>query len=118
MITVRYEEYTNDYIRRNTTKTFSSLGEFENWFFSLCNGSYEQDISIPDPRRSDIPSGMEVRCYQTEGKCYWVHMISRDAGIIYSDGHHTDGQRHWNDETKSLCVEMIQRKKKPTFNFV
>ena len=122
MITVKYEEYTNDFIRQNKTKTFYSLSEFENWFFGLCDsGKFDDKIFVPIPERTDIwgdgPSRMEVNCVRTQNKCYWVHQIERNGAIIFSDGKFTDRQRHWNDETKELCRAMNQRKKKPVFNF-
>jgi len=104
MITVRYEEYTNDFIRRHLDKCFTSLRCFEDWFFELCDGKYEDKISIPNPDRTDIwgngPSRMEVNDMWTRDKCYLVHMISRDGVIIFSDGKHTN-----------------QQKNAPTFNF-
>lgn len=121
MITVKYEEYTNDLIRRNMEKSFPSLRSFEDWFFDLCDGKYEDKISIPNPDRTDIwgdgPGRMEVNDMWTRDKCYWVHMISREGKIIFSDGKHTNYQKHWNDEMKEFCRGMLQRKNSPAFNF-
>lgn len=122
MITVKYEEYTNDFFRQNRVRNFSSLSEFENWFFGLCDsGKYEDRISVPNPDRTDIwrdgPSRMEVNCMWTQSKCYWVHQIERNGTIIFSDGKHTDRQKHWNEETKELCRAMLERKAHPRFNF-
>ena len=121
MITVSYEEYTNDIFRRPFTKTFGSLRSFEDWFFGLCDRDYDRYISLPNPDRTDIwkdgPSRMEVNCMWTQSKCYWVHMISREGKIIFSDGKHTSGQKHWNEETKQLCRDMLERKVHPRFNF-
>lgn len=122
MIKVKYEEYRADYDRRDKEISFYSLDEFENWFFGLCKGTYENDASVPDPDNAhgiwkDGPSCLKMNCRWIEGKTYWVHQISSSAGIIYSDGHHTNHQRHWNEEVKDMCRRMIRRKKNPTFNF-
>ncbi len=121
MITIKYEEYHNDYYRSNKSKSFYNLSEFKNWFFGCCKGKYEDRISIPNPDSniwSDGPSCLEVNCVWEEGFTYWVHEISKDGGIIYSDGNYTNRQKHWNEETKQMCRDMLERKKKPIFNFV
>lgn len=121
MIHVKYEEYTNDYCRRYMDKRFYSLGEFEDWFFSMCDGKYEDKIFIPNPDRKDIwgdgPSRMEVNCMWTKNKCFWVHQIEDGVKIVFSDGKHTNGQRHWNEELQNLCRHMLERQKKPRFSF-
>ena len=121
MIKVSYEEYINDYNRTYKTQAFYNLSEFVDWFFGKCKGKYNKDISVPDPD-SDIwrdgPSCMEVRAMWTEGRTYWIHMIQRDGGIIYTDGIMTNHQTHWNDETKELCRQMRKRRDKPMFNFI
>ena len=82
MITIKYEEYTNDYIRKYKDHTVPFLQSFEDWFFNLCDGDYSKKISIPDPKHSvckDGPYRMEVNCVWTQNKCYWVHQIMRDG---------------------------------------
>lgn len=120
MITIKYEEYTNDYIRKYKDHTVPFLQSFEDWFFNLCDGDYSKKISIPDPKHSvckDGPYRMEVNCVWTQNKCYWVHQIMRDGKIIFSDGKFTSGQKYWNEDMKQLCSEMLKRKAKPVFNF-
>lgn len=121
MVFVEYEEYTNDFCRNYMGKRFYSLSEFEDWFFALCDGKYEDKISIPDPDRKDIwgngPSRMEVNCRRTQNKCFWVHQIENCGKIVFSDGKHTSGQKHWNEEIQNLCRHMLERKNTPRFNF-
>lgn len=121
MIRVFYDEYTNDFWKPQQEKALCTLAEFKDWFFGLCKGKYEDKISIPMPDRTDIwkdgPSAIECNCMWEESKTYRVHMIMRDGAIIFSDGRHTNGQKHWNEETKQMCRDMIQRRKAPTFNF-
>lgn len=122
MIQVFYDEYTNDFWKPQKERAFHTLADFKDWFFDLCKGKYEDKISVPNPDRTDIwkdgPSAMEVNCVWEDNKTYRVHMLERDGAIIFSDGRHTNGQKHWNEETKQMCRDMIQRRKTPTFNFV
>lgn len=123
MVTVYYEEYTNDYNRRNKTKDFGSLAQFEDWFFGLCKRSYTEYIGIPDPdtaifRPSEMPYALSVNAMWDDNCTYWIHMILRNNGIIFSDGKYTDRQKHWNDTTKDMCRQMLARRNNPTFNFV
>ena len=122
MVTVYYEEYTNDYIMRDKQKTFMSLNGFEDWFFGLCKRSYKDYISIPDPdttifRPDEMPYSLDVNAMWTDNCHYWVHMI-RNNGIVFSDGRHTNGQKHWNDTTKDMCRRMLARRNNPQFDFV
>lgn len=118
MLYVRYEEYTNDFTRRYCDKSFASFDAFADWLFGLCDGLYEERISIPDPTRCRTgPYRIEVNCYRAQNKCYWVHQIERDGKIIFSDGKFTSGQKHWNEEVQKLCANMIRRRNQPVFNF-
>ena len=117
MIKIKYEEYSNDYDRPKKEAKFGDLTEFENWFFDLCEGNWDEKISVPNPDNSiwrDGPSCLEVR---VRGVSYWIHLIMRDGAIIYSDGTHTSEIKYWNDLTKNMCRRMIERKKNPRFNF-
>ena len=54
MVTVKYEEYTNDFWRKEKEMTFGGMQQFIDWFFGLCDGRYKDKISIPNPDRKDI----------------------------------------------------------------
>ena len=120
MIIISYERYVNDCSKTFLNKSFYSLKEFEDWFFGLCRGKYEKDISIPDPDSSYTKNGpgrISVNCVWTEGCDYWVHKIVDCGKIVFSDGKETNGIKHWNDDIKNLCREMIQRQNNPQFVF-
>lgn len=124
MIIAKYEEYTNDYFRKHKTKHFPDLTDFENWFFDLCDGDYKKKISIPKPPDidkhniwKDGPSCLDVNCMWTQNKHYWIHQLERDGKIIFSDGKHTNNIKYWNDETKQMCRNMIERRNNPHFDF-
>lgn len=123
MIIVKYEEYVNDYNRRHKTENFFSLGSFVDWVFNTCRGKYDEDISCPDPdtkifSANEMPYSIDINNMWSEGKHYWIHQISNEVGIIFSDGTYTSRQKHWNDTTKQMCRDIIARKQKPVFNFV
>lgn len=120
-MTIFYEEYTNDFIRSYKEKTVYSLKEFENWFFGLCKGRYKDKISVPDPDgqfcMKEGPYRMDVNCMWEENRHYWVHRIDSNGKIIFSDGKLTDGMKHWNEDAKQLCREIISRRDHPKFDF-
>ena len=60
---------------------------------------------------------IEVNNYRSLGYAYWIHKIEENGKIIYSDGKHTAGIKHWNDDTKQFCRELYQEVNHPTFNF-
>ena len=120
MVQVYYDEYTNDYCKRDKDRRFYDLSDFKDWFFGLCKGDYERYISIPNPDSNvwkEGPSCMEVNCMWTDDKIYRIHMIKKDGAIIYSDGRHTNRIKHWNEIVKNMCRDMLARKKNPQFNF-
>lgn len=122
MILIDYEEYTNDYCRNFKQKQMMDLGEFADWIFGLCKGKYGDDIHIPDPDSKLLPEYMlpymvEVQCKRTDGCEYWVHQIKQNGKIIFSDGKHTNGIKHWNDLMKQTCRDMLQRRDNPQFDF-
>ena len=121
MIRIKYELYTNDYWRNPQTKTFYSLSEFCDWIFECCDGNYKEKIFIPNPDRTDIwydgPSRIEINRMWTQNNQVWIHQIESDAGIIFSDGKHTDGIKHWNETAKQMCRDLLVRRNKPSFNF-
>ena len=122
MIKVYYEEYTNDYCRRDKTETFYGYDAFKDWFFNKCRGSYKDKISIPNPdstifKKDELPYSMEVNCMWEENKCYWIHKIEKDGKIVFSDGRHTNRIKYWNDDVRQMCREMLAREKNPQFDF-
>ena len=122
MIVVDYELYTNDFCRSVKRETFRSLNDFENWIFENCDGDYKEKISIPDPdskifKPDELPYSIDVNRMWTRNNHVWVHQIKKDGLIIFSDGKHTSGIKHWNDEVKQLCRDMLVRKKNPQFAF-
>ena len=47
MITVKYERYWNDYIRKHEEKTFSSLADLEECIFGQMQQGYAKAMSFP-----------------------------------------------------------------------
>ena len=122
MITVDYELYTNDYSRSYRKETFYDLNEFVDWVFQNCDGKYEKDISVPSPeckwlKEEEMPYSIDVNRMWTRNNHLWIHQIRKDSTIIFSDGTHTNHIRHWNEETKQMCRDMLNRIKNPVFNF-
>jgi hypothetical protein len=113
MITVKYERYWNDYLRRFETKSFYSLSELENWMFDSIKRSYKNALRFP----TSEPCRIEVAPSPTS-ELIWIHLIETDGGIIFSDGEMTDKHKHWSEEVKKWLMHCEERKNKPKFNFV
>ena len=64
-----------------------------------------------DPERIEIKPSRE-------SEYIWIHQISNEKGILFSDGTYTAGQKHWNESVKAWLARCIERKKNPTFTFV
>ena len=122
MITVDYELYTNDYRRRFKKETFYNIQEFVDWIFKNCDGKYEDKISIPNPdttifKEDEMPYSIDVNRMWTRNDHLWVHQIRVDSTIVFSDGKHTNGLKHWNENMKQMCRDMLKRRSNPQFNF-
>lgn len=124
MIKIFYEEYYNDFLRKNHTKTFSSLEELEEWIFGQMKRAYNDSFAMffPTPEileriHSDGPGRIE---FQPEmgGADFWIHKIESYDGIIFSDGVYTAKQKHWSMEMKDWLRHCDKKKRDPKFNFV
>ena len=116
MITIEYELYFNDFTRKsNLFKSFPSLEHLESWIFDHVKTKSDFDYHCFFPTHEE-PSRIEAG---TDNRYeIWIHQISNDCGIIFSDGKYTNSLKHWNDEAKAWCKHCEERRKKPTFNFI
>lgn len=119
MITVCYEEYHNDYFRKEHEKRFANLAELEEWIF----GQMKQDYS--DKEKGwlrmffpvhETPSRIGFTP-QWGGPNCWIHQIESERGIIFTDGRHTAGQKHWNQEVRDWLKHCKERQYSPKFVF-
>jgi hypothetical protein len=111
MYTVKYEEYTNDYMRKNCSKNFSSLKAIEDWIFDSMQQSYNC-MWFPKER----PSRIEFTPLRY-GPNVWVYLISSERGIEFTDGRFTNGQTHWSNEVRDWLKHCNERKTAPKFTF-
>lgn len=124
MIKVKYERYWNDTIRKNEEKTFPDLGALADWIFGQIQQDYADPhaMSFPTPEKfdgtgTDGPGRIQFRpAYGRE--LFWIHLIRNDDGIIFSDGTHTSGQKHWNAQVKEWLAACDRRRRNPEFDFV
>lgn len=124
MIKVFYEEYYNDYIRKNHVKTFSDLTELEEWIFGQMMRDTSEDFAMffPTPEIlkricSDGPGRIEFKP-QYGGPDFWIHKIENYDGIIFSDGIYTSRKKHWSKEIKEWLIHCDKRKQSPKYLFV
>lgn len=120
MIKIHYEVYKNDYDRTNKTATFDNLKQLKDWLFGQMKRPYNEDFAMyfPNPNRADAePSTIEIQPV-SKGEHIWIHLISNNDGIIFSDGLPTSGQKHWNEEIKTWLTECRDFRREPKFNFV
>lgn len=122
MITVKYERYWNDYHRKYEEKTFSGLAELEDWIFGQMQQDYKKAMSFPTVEAADRikasgPWAIEFRPTHT-GESIWIHQIAyASGGIIFTDGKHTSGQKHWSKEVQSWLDRCAERRSAPKFDF-
>ena len=122
MITVKYERYWNDYIRKHEEKSFSSLADLEEWIFGKMQQDYAKAMSFPTVEaaariHNEGPWASEFRPVWGE-EAFWIHQISYShGGIIFTDGKFTSGQRHWSKEVQSWLDHCKERCSAPKFNF-
>lgn len=116
MIKVTYENYYNDFMRRqNLVIHFQSLEAFKNWVESNTVGDTNK------PRVLWWPHYKESNCFRYNIQNGWtrfIRMIENEEGIIFTDGFYTSGKCHSSDAFYKWCQERIQNQKKAQYNFV
>lgn len=125
MLSVKYERYWCDYHRRNESASFADLTELENWMFEQMQQNYTADpgvMSFPTPEKTarigeSGPWTIELRPVWGE-EHVWIHLITSNGGIIFSDGKFTAGRKHWSKAVQDWLARCEERKKQPKFNFV
>lgn len=119
MIKVRYEEYHNDYFRRNHEETFSSLTELEDWIFGQMQQDYTKSCGMYFPTGKHSKEASRISFTPVCGGCsIWIHQIEDYRGIIFSDGTFTSGQKHWSKDIREWLVHCDERQHAPKFTFV
>lgn len=119
MITVHYEEYENDYRRKNLRKTFRDLAELEEWIFGQMQTPYADKergwlyMYFPDGTPGEVKFVPE-----RPGPIYWIHQISDNRGILFTDGKYTSWQKHISQEVKDWFDRCRKRQYQPKFQFV
>lgn len=53
MISVYYDEYTNDFWKKEKERSFYNLAEFQDWFFGLCKSAIREGLLFPCRRDPD-----------------------------------------------------------------
>lgn len=116
MIKVTYEQYYNDYIRKqNLIIHFQSLGAFKNWVESNTVGDIHSAKILWWPHRQ------ESNCFRynmQNGWCCFIRMIENEEGIIFTDGFYTSGKRHSSNAFYEWCQERILNQQRAQYKFV
>lgn len=127
MIKIYYEEYHNDYNRKNHEKIFSNLQKLEDWIFSQMKQDYSDKecgshfLSFPTPeqcKRMNTEGPWRISFTPDYGgPDYLIRQIKNDNGIIFSDGQFTAGKRHWSKEVQNWLIHCHNRQFSPQFDF-
>lgn len=116
MISIRYEEYYNDFKRKNYEKRFKDLEELEEWIFGQMRQDYSKELYIMYfPRKEASSIDFIPFC---GGPSIFIHQIENEEGILLSDGEFTSGQKHMSHKIKEWCEHCEERRKAPKFKFV
>lgn len=117
MFTVHYEEYWNDFMRKEHEKRFSSLDDIESWMFGMMRRDYKNDSLAMYFPKGDKPSEIHLHP-ERGGPNYWIHLITSADGIVFSDGRQTAGQKFASKRVQEWLAHCMERRDKPAFNFV
>lgn len=119
MITVKYEEYWNDYRRKDHLKVFGSLTSLENWIFDQMQQKYQNNnlaLYFPKKGNPNFPGRIDISPVYG-GPCLWIHLIENERGIIFSDGKLTCGAKHASKQVVEWLEHCTARRDNPNFCF-
>ena len=124
MIKVYYEEYHNDFNRKQHVREFPNLDSLEEWIFDQMRTDYTKDryvMGIPTPEiaeriHSEAPWRIEFMP-ERGGATFWIRQMKENGQIIFSDGTMTAGRKHWTNAVKEWCIGMEERRENPSFDF-
>ena len=126
MIKLKYEIYKNDYSFSYEDKSFSSLSEFKDWMFGLMHRPYVEDgrknmyfLDGVLAERYQVSSGsrIEVRP-EWGGAVYWIHCVSNNDNIVFSNGKFTNGQCYVSEGFKAFLKECQDKRDGKVNSFV
>ena len=122
MLKIKYEQISpvNDNFNKHLERSFVSLETLENWIFDQMSQDYtgnSRAISFPNPKSPNGPSCISFTPTYG-GERYLIHQIENGIGIMFSDGTHTAGQKHWSKDVQTWLTHCEERRQNPTFNFV
>lgn len=118
MISIKYEIYHNDYNRRYENKSFRDMGDFKDWMFGLMNRPYADekmknmwflDGVVKGRFSLDTSSRIEVRP-EWGGACYWIHCVSDNNKVVFSNGKYTNGQTYISEGFKAFLQECMDKR--------
>lgn len=123
MLSIKYEEYHNDWNRQTLSKTFDNLDQLSNWIFDQMQTEYsdkeygKSHMYFPTGKNPNDPSRIEFHPTYS-GAVYWIKFVSdSERGIIFSDGSFTGGKKHWTNDFKEWCLANHKRQYNPQFVF-
>lgn len=123
MISIKYEIYYNDYNRKYEDKSFGSMAEFKDWLFGLMNRPYVDKDGYKNmyflDNNKEISSGsrIEVRP-ERGGASYWIHCVSDNNNIVFSNGKYTNGQCYISEGFKEFMKECQDKRDGKEQSFV
>ena len=116
MYRIDYEEYWNDFFRKQHQKTFASLSDIEEWVFGQMQRDYRGDNLVMYFPQGDQPSRIEFHPVRG-GASFWIYMIQSNDGIVFSDGKLTCGQKYASERVREWLKHCKERRDKPAFCF-
>lgn len=126
MIKIKYEIYHNDYNRRFEEKSFPHMSDFKNWMFESMNRPYVDSDGYKNMYFLDeavrvnrnIRVGDEIRFKPDRyGAHYWVHFVSVNNNIVFSNGKYTNGQCYISEGFKAFMKECQDKRDGKTIDF-
>lgn len=128
MIDIKFEIYRHDYDRTYENKSFQNLQAFKDWMFESMNRPYVDEDGhknmyfLDDAIRvgRDIRTGDEIRFKpEFRGAHYWVHCVSDNNKVVFSNGKYTNGKCYISEGFKTFMRDCqdLRDGKVQTFEF-
>jgi hypothetical protein len=118
MITVKGENYFNDFTRTRFEKSFVDLESLFKWMCDVSDNFNGSDNYFPHIENNQI-TRISFSDKDNRGWCFWIYEIDNEKGIVYSTGKYTNGHKFCAQGVKRWIIESTNKinrlRNKPNF---
>lgn len=122
MYTIYGEKYFNDFTRKNVRMSFRSLEEIYDYMKKISYNFVDKYGNyFPVPNGDSYNWCGRISCTDKEDSLYrdfWIYKIENENGILYSNGHYTDGKKFCAKSIENWFVDCRNKIENKKFTFV